>query len=57
MSSERQLRKLRKTSERLYACVEQQCTREWVQLGVMGVQEVRTDVCDQPVVKTVRGTG
>ena len=49
--------KLRKTSERLYACVEQQCTRERVQLGMMGVQEVRTDMYDQPVVNTVRGTG
>jgi len=50
-------RELRKTSERLYARVEQQCTRERVQLGMMGFQEVRKDVYDQPVVNTVRGTG
>jgi hypothetical protein len=32
-------------------------TRERMQLGMMGVQEVRTDMHDQSVVKTVRGTG
>jgi hypothetical protein len=52
--SEHKLRKLRKmglqichkTSKKLDACIEQECTGERGQLGITGGQEVRTNMYD-----------